>query len=187
MHRLFFAAQPDADSAAAAIAVAQRARAEHGLTGKLIPAERLHITLHWLQDHPEVPEDLIAAAQVAGRNLDTAPFDVVFDKLQSLGGPGEGRPVVLAGTGLADLRKFQRALAATMTDAGIGRYVRASTSFRPHVTLLYDDKYLPSRAIPPIRWAVRELVLVDSLVGEGRHLVRARWPLTSSQAGFPGW
>ena len=115
-----------------------------------------------------------------------APFDVVFDRVESLGNASHGGPLVLAGAAaLAALRQFQRALAAAMTDAGIGGYVRSS--FRPHVTLLYDDKYVAPHPIPPIGWAVNELVLVHSVVGKSRHIVLGRWPLQSRQMDFGDW
>ena len=47
----------------------------------------------------------------------------------------------------------------------------------PHVTLLYDDVLVEERAVEPIRWTVREFVLVHSLLGQTRHVPLARWPL----------
>ena len=84
--------------------------------------------------------------------------------------------------GLASLRRLQRLLAAAMTDAGIGRYVRSR--FKPHMTLLYDRKYVAPQPIRPLRWTANEVVLIDSLVGRSQHIVLGRWPLQSRQMGF---
>ena len=189
VHRLFFAIRPDAAVAAAACDLARRACSRHGLTGRPQDAERLHVTLHWLGDHAEPPTELIRAALRAGERTDTAPFEVAFDRLQSLGSAGQHRrPVVLSGrAGLVALRRFQRTLAGSMADAGIGRHVRDARTFHPHVTLLYDDKGVRARAIAPIRWTVHEFLLIESLVGQSRYSVLGRWSLALRQAGFTGW
>jgi 2'-5' RNA ligase len=36
---------------------------------------------------------------------------------------------------------------------------------------------LEARAVEPIRWTVREFVLVHSLLGQTRHVPLARWSL----------
>jgi 2'-5' RNA ligase len=45
------------------------------------------------------------------------------------------------------------------------------------MTLLYDRRAVAERPVEPIRWRVRGLVLLRSLVGQGRHQVLARWPI----------
>lgn len=186
VHRLFFAVQPDTHAASLADDLERQLRVELGLTGKRVAKERLHVTLHWLQDHISLPPDLLAEAMNAGSAAEMAPFDVVFDRVESLGDVNHGGPLVLTGTaGLASLRQFQRVLAAAMTDAGAGQYVRSS--FKPHVTLLYDEQYVPRRNVPAVCWTVNELVLVESRVGKSQHIVLGRWPLQSRQLGFSDW
>lgn len=182
MHRLFFAIFLDAHAAAAAVETAQQLRIQHRLKGRVQPKERLHVTLHWLRDHESLAPELVHAAKNAGaRAADgAAPFEVVFDRAESLGeasSPGK-RPVVLSGTaGLSALRAFQRLLGGAMSDAGIGRYARSA--FKPHMTLLRDEVFVAAHPVRPVRWTVRELVLVDSWQGLGRYEVLARWPVTS--------
>lgn len=183
-HRLFFAIFLDADTASATIELARQLKLQHQLKGKVQPPERLHVTLHWLRDHEQLPAELVRAAKAAGsRAADGAiPFDVLFDRTESLGDaslPGK-RPLVLAGNkGLAALRAFQRILGGAMSDAGIGRYARSA--FTPHVTLLRDETFVAAHPVRPVRWAVRELVLVDSLQGLARYDLLGRWPLTNRQ------
>ena len=186
LERLFYAIRLSKSAAVLAADAARQVSAEFGLRGKLIPAERLHVTLHWLQDHRSLPQELLDRAMAAGGGLHMAPFGVVFDHIKSLGDVSHGGPLVLAGAaGLASLRKLQRALASEMADAGIGSYVRSN--FKPHVTLMYDDKYVAPHPIAPIGWIVDELVLVHSLMGRSRHVVLGRWPLQSQQMSFGDW
>jgi 2'-5' RNA ligase len=189
-HRLFFAIFLDAEAASATAELARELRLQHQLRGKVQPAERLHVTLHWLRDHAALPPDLVHSAKTAGsRAADgAAPFDVLFDRVESLGhadAPGK-RPLVLAGgKGLAALRAFQRILGGAMSDAGIGRYARSA--FKPHVTLLRDELFVAAHPVRPVRWSVRDLALIDSWQGLGRYEVLGCWPLASRQAALGSW
>ncbi len=184
VHRLFFAIRPDAAAAAVAAQLTEQAVAAHGLGGRPVEAERLHVTLHWLHDHPGVPSAMIAAATQAGDAIEAGPFGVGFDRLESFGDARRGGPLVLSGqAGLGPLRRFQRELAAAMVDAGIGACARGG--FRPHMTLLYERTRVAAQAVEPVRWTVDELLLVDSLLGRHRHVVLARWPLARSRDGRP--
>jgi len=186
VERLFFAIRLSEAAALEANRAALQACAGFGLKSKLIPAERLHVTLHWLQDHETLSRELLDRAMAAGGRVGVAPFGVVFDRVESLGDVHHGGPLVLAGgAGLASLRKLQKALAAEMVDAGIGKYVRRS--FKPHVTLLYDGKYVAPHAISPVVWTVDELVLVHSLVGRSKHVTLGRWQLQSRQMSLGDW
>ena len=185
-HRLFFAVRLSAGASPLAFSLAQRLRAEHRLSGKPISVERLHVTLHWLQDHAALPQELVVQAIAAAGRVEMAPFEVVFDRVESLGDANHGGPLVLAGsTGLVALRRLQRTLGDAMREAGLGEYVR--TRFRPHVTLLRDDKYVARQAVDPIHWTVSELVLVHSVIGEGRHITLGQWPLQSRQLDLGDW
>lgn len=188
-HRLFFAVFLDAEAGEAASALGSQLRLQHQLRGRVQPVERLHVTLHWLRDHESLPADLVRAAKNAGaRAADgAAPFEVVFDRAETLGEshpPGK-RPLVLSGAPatLTPLRAFQRMLGGAMSDAGIGRYARSA--FKPHITLLRDELHVAAHPVRPLRWTVRELVLVDSC--QGRYEALGRWPLTSRQLPATRW
>lgn len=151
----------------------------------VVAIERLHVTLQPVGTHVgDVAPALLAAAMRAADGIDLAPFELVFDRLGTLDG-SPGGLALTSGADMAALRKLQRALAAGMTDAGLGAHVRSS--FRPHVSLLYAEQYFAREAIAPIRWQVDELVLIDSHLGRASHGVLARWPLRSGQLGFDGW
>jgi 2'-5' RNA ligase len=43
--------------------------------------------------------------------------------------------------------------------------------------MLYDGRLVAGQPVEPIRWVVREFVLVHSLLGQTRHEVLGRWAL----------
>jgi 2'-5' RNA ligase len=45
------------------------------------------------------------------------------------------------------------------------------------VTLLYGGQPTAEIEIEPISWLVREFVLIDSFIGETKHVEMGRWPL----------
>ena len=172
--RLFFAVYPDAAACHAIARIDAEHRAEHGLLGRSL-AGRLHVTLHFLGDcESGAWEEVAARAQLAGSVVAGRPFAARFDHVISL--PRSRRsPVVLRGGDNAPLVEFQRALAAAMIEAGL--LERVNLKFNPLITLLYDDRTVPEKAVTPVEWTVREFFLVRSVLGEGRHIIVARWPL----------
>lgn len=174
--RLFFGIIPDATAAARIADVAGALRARHRLAGKPLLTERFHITVSHLDDFAGLPERVIAAALDAGASVKASPFEVVFDRAASFQNRSDNKPfVLLGGDGLAPLRSFQQTLSMAMARVGLGRYVERS--FTPHVTLLYDGSLVPEEPVEPIRWTVRELVLVHSLLGQTKHVALGRWTL----------
>ena len=77
--------------------------------------------------------------------------------------------------GVARLKLFQRELVSALDKTGIGRHKHRP--YNPHITLLYDEHRIPDQPVEAISWIVREVVLVCSLQGQGRHIMLARWPL----------
>jgi 2'-5' RNA ligase len=173
---LFFALFPDAETAVRIAELSQRLKIDLGVKRKPIPTDRLHVTLYFLGDFPDLPEDIIDVASAAADSLTTGPFDVVFDRVVSFTGRPGNRPLVLRGDeGLVGLTKFQGELAMAIRRGRVGRSPK--TGFTPHVTLLYDDAIVTEQAVEDIRWTVQELVLVHSDLDQHRHVHLARWPL----------
>ena len=174
--RLFLGAFLDLGAAERAANLSRDLRKELGLRGRPLAPERLHITLHHIGDYPGLPSRIVEAICDAAATVRTDPFEVEFDRVASFTGRPGNRPLVLRGDdGLAELMKFQRILGAAITRAKVGRPV--ASQFTPHVTLLYDDAQVEERAVEPIRWTVNEFILVQSLLGQTRHIPLARWPL----------
>jgi 2'-5' RNA ligase len=147
------------------------------LKGRSIGVSRLHVTLSYLGDYIGVPEDIVAAAIKAAASVRAAPFDVTFDRAMSFHGRPRNRPLVLLGDdGVAALTTFQQTLDRALQKAGLAV---ANSHYTPHVTLLYDNRFVPPGTIEPIRWTVSEFVLMHSLLGRTRHVPLARWSLLS--------
>lgn len=166
--------------------LAARVHSEHGLRGRLIKPQLLHVTLHPFGefDADDWPLAIVDAAIAAGDSLDWRSFGVVFDRVMSFDRRMAREPVVLVGDErrMAPLLAFQHALGEAMHKEGVGEYVRRFLT--PHVTLLYDERRLQKQEAEPIAWTVREFELVRSYVGETRHETLGKWR-ARDEAGPP--
>jgi len=175
--RVFYALQPPEPAASAIVALSRQLKADLGLKGKLIPAERLHVTLNFFGDHVGLPQELMQALSDAAKELRFEPFDVVFDRVMSFKGSGGRKPpFVLRGPdeGLTPLMDFRRAIDDVLARRGLGR--QSDRRFTPHVTLMYGHKMVAEQAVAPITWRVSEFALIDSLINQSQHIVMGRWP-----------
>lgn len=174
--RLFFAIFPDAPAARCTAETAGRLSDQHGLTGRPLAPRRFHVSLHCLGDYAGVPNDIVAKAREAAANLAATPFGLMFDLAGSFAGQRRKLPLVLrSGDSPLPLIAFQRALGEAMARNGLGRFV--SPLYTPHMTLLYDARYVEPRPVEPVGWTVREFVLVRSLLGLTMHIPLARFRL----------
>lgn len=150
---------------------------------KPMAVERLHTTLVPLGSYEHrIPPEVLALALLAGSLLDTAPFRVCFDTLQSRGPQSDIGTVELAGhgTGVRPLYLLRRQLVAALLAVGWPKaWIRPG--FYPHITVDYKHAPVGVRRIHPLAWDVTEVRLVDSLYGQGRHEVLASWPLQDRQ------
>jgi 2'-5' RNA ligase len=175
--RLFYALLPDVKSAGQIVEFARRLRADHHPKGALIPSERLHVTLAFLGDFAGLPKGIVSSALVAGEQLEGAPFDVTFDRLQKFGHGKQA--IVLRGEEVAGgVNEFRRRLVEAMLYQGLKPVGPAG--FTAHITLMYDDGPIVEEQVAPISWTAKEFVLVRSLIGKSRHEILGRWPLQSN-------
>ena len=181
--RLFFALFPSNQAIPQIVKTTQQLRDEHGLTGKSLSNDRLHVTLHHVGDYAGgLPNGLVEAAQEVASTIAMPAFDVTFDRAMSFAGSPRNKPFVLRGNerhdgGLAALMAFQKAFYLAMCRAGL-QGPRTNAKFAPHVTLMYDSQGVPEQAVEPIRWRAHDFVLVHSLLGQTRHIHLGRWPRT---------
>lgn len=171
--RLFFALLPQPEVRAAFAGWAAMGHAAGG--GRTVRANNVHLTLEFLGELPDA-----AAARAVGAGLRAAPFELVLDRIEWWRHNGliVARPTVLP-EALADLR---RALVEALRAAGLPGEARA---FKPHVTLVRDLRRAPELPdVPPIRWPVRDLALMESVRTERSVSYRAagRWTLAGRPA-----
>ncbi len=170
---LFFALFPDEAAAAQLARTAQQLCIRHRLDARAFAPERFHVSLLGFGAHAGLPPDLVAGAADAAAAIAAAPFDVTFDRAVSF--LGRPRPLVLCSEDdIPELIAFQRALGHAIQKRGLGR---AKPQYTPHVTMLYDERAIEDHAIEPVRWTVRDFVLVHSLRGQSRYNFLGRWPL----------
>lgn len=171
-HTLFFAILPPASALPHIEHVAQALRQQHGLTGKPIRADRLHVTLHSLGGFDgAVPQGLVDAASAAASTLAVRRFEVMFDTALSF--PGSGAFVLRGDDVAAPISAFRKALCEALARAGLP----ARPSNTAHMTLAYGDRLIAEHQIEPVRWMAEDFVLIDSLVGQTVHQHLGRWPL----------
>lgn len=167
LHNLFFAIRPPA-------AEAERIRAEAetwGLGGRLMRADRLHVSTLSLLRYSATPDDLAEQAADVAAAVRAAPFRVIFDRLAANGTSA----VLLSSEPLDMLRMFRERLGFTLLRGGVD--IRLQGRFNPHVTVAYGSRAIAETEIDPVAWTVEDFVLIDSVVGETRHIEVGRWPL----------
>ena len=174
--RLFFALRPDVAAAARMRELTLQLCATHGLKTRPLAMERLHLTLCFLGDLPGVSPQQLAAADEAARSLRQRPFELAFDHVASLGRNKGAAPLVLchARDG-APLHQLHDSLAAHFTQSDL--FHLDTRPFKPHVTLMYAEKFIDEQPVTPISWTAAEVLLIQSRIGRGHHEVLGRYPL----------
>jgi len=176
--RLFYSLIPDPETSARSIRVREHFCREHQLEGAPLKPERLHLALQHVGDYKRLRGKLLYAVQLAAEAVSLPPFEVTFRAITSFDGapPAAGaerqHPLVLLGESEA-LFELHRRLVAAMRRYGL----KASDGFVPHMTLSYGLRAVPQCAIEPIRFTVREFVLVHSRVRLTQYEMLERWPL----------
>ena len=169
--RLFFAVLPDAETAAQIAENAARWRADHGLRGKPLKAEHLHVTLCHVGDYyvPPTPELMGELAERAATVVMPA-FRAEFDHVVSF---KNGAFVLTGDESTIGLEILQQRLSDALDPTP-----RPARRFTPHLTLLRDGRHIAEQAVERIGWTAREVVLVHSLLGQTTHRHVARIPLS---------
>ncbi len=186
--KLFFALFPDPATAAVIARRIKSTCAKYGFSGHPITVDRLHVTLHHIGDYEDqLPVDLVDSLERVAATLAAAPFDVTFDQALSFAGhagnPRKKHPYVITARDQPQLRAFHGVLGDAIS-AGMPN-AKASRSFTPHLTLVWDEKIIPEHPVRPIRWTAREFALVKSFVGRSRYEILNRWALDASATASP--
>ena len=168
--RLFFAVRPDPETANEIVERTERWRAAHGLTGRPLKPEQLHVTLCHVGDAvgPPAPELINVLAESAAAVAMPA-FRIEFDRIMSF---RNGAFVLAADESVIGLEVLQQRLSDALDPSP-----RPARRFVPHVTLLRDSRHVAEQPIDRIGWTAREVVLVHSLPGQTIHRDLVRLPL----------
>lgn len=164
--RLFFALLPDEELRMRLTAALRPILA--GLPGRAVAAERLHITLLFLGE--PAPETLpcieVAAARVRGER-----FTLMLDRIAWWRHAGV---LWLGPQPSAPLAALHTALAGEIAGCAIPLEARP---YRPHLTLMRRLRRPPEPLpqVVPLRWEVRDWVLMESTPAGYRAL--GNWPL----------
>lgn len=175
-HAVFFGLYPDSRASDRASRLAR--------TSGLTPAGRMHVTLVGLP-HGDAPpaEAWLAKVVSAGGRVRHPPFLIELTILGSFGRPGgDEQAVVLRGEdGVIGIHQLCEAILRQLKAEGL----RGRPSGTPHLTVAHSRRFLPDQPVDPVRWTARELLLIHSFQGEGRHEILARWPLAGADASHP--
>lgn len=175
-HRLFFALLPNDRVRGDILKVAESLKTSQHANGKWIPSERLHLTLLFLGDYPQLRPGLIEQAKIGAEKISAPPFTITLDKVASF--PGLTPPWVLRCADPCDaLQMLWRSLRAAMHDVGL--LDPSESHFIPHVTVLRRaNTSLGQLPIAPILWPITDFVLMHSRLGaKNEYSLLGRWPM----------
>ncbi len=176
--RLFFALQPDGETAERLFDYARDLCRRYGLSGRPIGPERLHITLNLLgRFHGRPPILLLDRAMKAASAVAHRPFRIALNQVQNWGRNegGDAHPVVLCGDeGVIGVDSLRETLLRALS--GLRRPDKPK-DFNPHLTLLWDRIGVAEDLAEAFVWTAREFVLIESPYGESQHHVVGRWAL----------
>lgn len=169
-HRLFFAFWPDDSMREALVHATHKAARASG--GRPVPAENLHSTVVFLGS---VPEDRLPAVAAAADQLQRAPLQLTFDRLEHW-----AKPALLC-LGCTAPEQSASDLATSLSKLLLGQGLAPEPKpYRPHVTIA--RKVARPRevgAMHPLDWRIDQLTLMESITApEGpRYTVLQQWPL----------
>jgi 2'-5' RNA ligase len=173
-HRVFFALQPDAEAAGRIERLGADLRQKHGLKGRPTPAARLHLSLNFVGTFRGPPtRAVMEKAKALADKVSARAFTVSLNEVQ---GWKSDALVLLGDEGVIGAQLLHTAIHKALVIGSMAP--RREPEIWPHVSLLRDKAAVPKTFVDPITWTVREFVLLDSVVGEGRHEVLGRWPLS---------
>ena len=168
-HNLYFAVQPAADERQRIADLVASLR----IGGVPVRLDRLHITTLSLVHDDVLPEGFAQEAAEIAASIRMPAFRVIFDRLVG----GNRSALLLPSEQLEGLRMFRERLGFALMRAGIP--FRQSGKFTPHMTLLYGGQPMPEQEIEPISWLVEDFVLINTVIGETKHVEVGRWPLSA--------
>ncbi len=172
--RLFFAALPDPETAVRIGQFRDRFLREHRLDGKPIRTDRLHVSLLHVGTYKCLRTKFVYAAEQAAKAVSMPPFEMTLDRSKSF----QGTPSVNGGPRscpLVPLGDSDAVLELHRKLGGAGPM--AAEGLTPHMTVSYGPTLVPLQMIEPIRFVVKEFVLVHSMLRLSQYKMVGHWPL----------
>jgi len=156
-HKLFFALWPDEEARQDLVRLQQAVR------GRLIPPEKLHLTMAFLGLQPAdalpVLLGILEAMPAAEMQLTLDCYGYFKRPQIAWAGPSVAPPALIA---------LQADLMTRLEAAGFSAATHGE--FKPHVTLAREAKEAPGEFVaPPVVWNVSGLSLVESMP-DGRYV-----------------
>lgn len=165
---LYLMAKPPADIAARIAALPRNDRRRG--------ADLLHMTFATFGDLAEAPAGFLELVIRGLDDFDACAFAVRLDRIEC-----RKATTLRSSTPLAAAWEYQRRLAEYFEQHGFREF---NLPPELHVTIDYRGDGLGAEAIEPVEWTAAEMLLVESVTGETRHVVRGRWPLSGGEPGY---
>lgn len=171
---LFLAVVPDRDVALEAVEIGRQLSKRQGLSRGPRPHELMHVSLNGIGKYADFPEDVIFAVSAAMSTVNAMPFELTFDRVAHF---ANANAVVLTNAIRSEeMMDLHVQLAKEMW--AVGLTFTYNPRFMPHMTLFYDEGPVSEEVLAvPLRWIVREFVLIRSHIGRSEYEYLDRWPL----------
>ncbi len=175
VHRIFFALKPNTATAKALQNAIAALQSDGVIRTSPVAESRLHLTLHFLGDFENYPEEMVSRVSNGAADFRHEPFSFTLDRMIMFRRPRPPYVLVTDAETTQAVRSFRRALGKAI---GLSGETPGESRFRPHVTLAHGERPLPGPVpITPIEWNVEDFALIESLVGKSVHRQLGKWSL----------
>jgi 2'-5' RNA ligase len=145
-----------------------------GRCARPVRNDLFHISILGLGRFSTPPDPLVARIHRAFDGVDLSACRAVFDQLVR----NAKVAVLLPSEPLPAVRALHDRLTAALRHARLAP--PPGRGCRPHIAVGYDPDAQGVEWIDPLSWKATELVLIESLIGCRRHVIRGRWPLVGN-------
>jgi RNA 2',3'-cyclic 3'-phosphodiesterase len=133
-------------------------------------AELAHVTLLPFADLAREPANFVPRLLETMRGFKEDAFHIGFNRI------AEGRCVILCARRVQNAAGvFQDRLVGFLEQRGFAAF---QVPPKVHLTINYRRDGRGGEAIEPIAWCMDEVLLIESVYGQARHVMHGRWPLS---------
>ena len=175
---VFLALIPDEQSALQATSIRNGYLEALGQNPYVVPTGCLHVSLLDIATRKNLIRRSLSStienAVAALATLELTPFEVVFEQVLSFSAKSQKPFVLQMSQGKERLEELCKKLSRSLALASVHADDKASV---PHMTLARAAVNVSLQTVEPVRWTVKKVVLVHSVVGQTRHIHLKSWPL----------